>query len=245
MLDKIDFYPGNFSAQYGRAMGGIVDVGARRSEERQDPRARAGRPHRRAGDGAGADRRRLDVRRRGAALVVRRLAGAGPAGHRRRRHRGARLLRLPGDPREEVEQGEGDVPRRLLRLRRPGLDPHQRRERERPGAHRRHQLAPGVSGAGRSSTATSSRATSSSAPTSPRGRTTRPSPSRTSTSTSPSGRSRPGSSSPQKISRDATIDFGLDAVYTPYAVSAQLPPPLRPGSPPPARSSASPPSRRT
>jgi TonB family protein len=29
MLDKIDFYPGNFSAQYGRALGGIVDVGLR------------------------------------------------------------------------------------------------------------------------------------------------------------------------------------------------------------------------
>ena len=27
MLDKIDFFPGNFSSQYGRAMGGIVDVG--------------------------------------------------------------------------------------------------------------------------------------------------------------------------------------------------------------------------
>jgi TonB family protein len=27
MINKIDFYPGNFSAQYGRAMGGIVDVG--------------------------------------------------------------------------------------------------------------------------------------------------------------------------------------------------------------------------
>jgi TonB family protein len=27
MLDRIDFYPGNFSAQYGRATGGIVDVG--------------------------------------------------------------------------------------------------------------------------------------------------------------------------------------------------------------------------
>ncbi|MGH7272711.1 MAG: TonB-dependent receptor plug domain-containing protein, partial [Polyangiaceae bacterium] len=27
ILDHIDFYPGNFSAQYGRAMGGIVDVG--------------------------------------------------------------------------------------------------------------------------------------------------------------------------------------------------------------------------
>lgn len=29
VLDKIDFYPGNFSAQYGRVMGGIVDVGIR------------------------------------------------------------------------------------------------------------------------------------------------------------------------------------------------------------------------
>ncbi len=27
MLEKIDFYPGNFSAQYGRVMGGIVDAG--------------------------------------------------------------------------------------------------------------------------------------------------------------------------------------------------------------------------
>jgi TonB family protein len=29
MLDKIDFFPGNFSARYGRVMGGIVDVGLR------------------------------------------------------------------------------------------------------------------------------------------------------------------------------------------------------------------------
>jgi TonB family protein len=29
MLEKIDFYPGNFSAQYGRVMGGIVDAGLR------------------------------------------------------------------------------------------------------------------------------------------------------------------------------------------------------------------------
>ncbi len=27
MISKLDFYPGNFSTQYGRAMGGIVDVG--------------------------------------------------------------------------------------------------------------------------------------------------------------------------------------------------------------------------
>ena len=29
LIEKIDFYPGNFSAQYGRVMGGIVDVGVR------------------------------------------------------------------------------------------------------------------------------------------------------------------------------------------------------------------------
>ncbi|MET0591868.1 MAG: TonB family protein, partial [Polyangiaceae bacterium] len=29
MLEKIDFYPGNFSAQYGRLMGGVVEVGVR------------------------------------------------------------------------------------------------------------------------------------------------------------------------------------------------------------------------
>ncbi len=29
LLEKIDFYPGNFSAQYGRVMGGVVDVGLR------------------------------------------------------------------------------------------------------------------------------------------------------------------------------------------------------------------------
>jgi TonB family protein len=29
MLERIDFYPGNFSPEYGRAMGGVVDVGLR------------------------------------------------------------------------------------------------------------------------------------------------------------------------------------------------------------------------
>ena len=29
LLDRIDFYPGNFSARYGRVQGGIVDVGLR------------------------------------------------------------------------------------------------------------------------------------------------------------------------------------------------------------------------
>ncbi|MCC6646182.1 MAG: TonB family protein [Polyangiaceae bacterium] len=29
MIERIDFYPGNFSSQYGRVMGGIIDVGIR------------------------------------------------------------------------------------------------------------------------------------------------------------------------------------------------------------------------
>src|SRR5205814_9988273 len=29
LLEKIDLYPGNFSARYGRKMGGIIDVGIR------------------------------------------------------------------------------------------------------------------------------------------------------------------------------------------------------------------------
>lgn len=33
MLEKIDFYPGNFSSQYGRVQGGIVDVGLRGPKE--------------------------------------------------------------------------------------------------------------------------------------------------------------------------------------------------------------------
>ncbi|HTM43361.1 MAG TPA: TonB-dependent receptor [Polyangiaceae bacterium] len=32
LLDRIDFYPGNFSARYGRVMGGIVDVGLRSAD---------------------------------------------------------------------------------------------------------------------------------------------------------------------------------------------------------------------
>ena len=34
LLEKIDFYPGNFSAQYGRGMGGIIDVGLRAPDTR-------------------------------------------------------------------------------------------------------------------------------------------------------------------------------------------------------------------
>ena len=34
LLDRIDFYPGNFSARYGRVMGGIVDVSLREPDTR-------------------------------------------------------------------------------------------------------------------------------------------------------------------------------------------------------------------
>jgi len=34
LLDKIDFYPGNFSVRYGRVQGGVVDVGLRSPESR-------------------------------------------------------------------------------------------------------------------------------------------------------------------------------------------------------------------
>jgi len=36
LLDRIDFYPGNFSARFGRVMGGIVDVGLRTPNTRCD-----------------------------------------------------------------------------------------------------------------------------------------------------------------------------------------------------------------
>lgn len=35
MLERIDFYPGNFSARFGRAIGGIIDVGTRRGEPKK------------------------------------------------------------------------------------------------------------------------------------------------------------------------------------------------------------------
>ncbi|MCA9539289.1 MAG: TonB-dependent receptor [Myxococcales bacterium] len=41
MLERIDFYPGNFSARFGRALGGIIDVGTRRP----NPKAWRGNAH--------------------------------------------------------------------------------------------------------------------------------------------------------------------------------------------------------
>ncbi len=43
MLDRIDFYPGNFGTEYGRATGGIIDVGIRNpSPPCPDGKARSG-----------------------------------------------------------------------------------------------------------------------------------------------------------------------------------------------------------
>ena len=46
LLDKIDLYPGNFSARFGRKMGGIIDVGVRDPEDRR-PARHGRRQHRR------------------------------------------------------------------------------------------------------------------------------------------------------------------------------------------------------
>ncbi len=59
LLEKIDFYPGNYSAQYGRGMGGIVDVGIRDPKRDgyhvlvPDRRSRRGRPSSRGPSPAG------------------------------------------------------------------------------------------------------------------------------------------------------------------------------------------------
>jgi TonB family protein len=39
MLDHIDFYPGNFSAYFGRHTGGVIDVGVKDPSVRKDPRS--------------------------------------------------------------------------------------------------------------------------------------------------------------------------------------------------------------
>lgn len=47
LLDRIDFYPGNFSSRYGRVMGGIVDVGLR------SPNTRCNAPYGKPSDRSG------------------------------------------------------------------------------------------------------------------------------------------------------------------------------------------------
>ena len=42
MLDRIDFYPGNFSTYFGRHTGGVIDVGVKDPQVRKDPKAHLG-----------------------------------------------------------------------------------------------------------------------------------------------------------------------------------------------------------
>jgi TonB family protein len=39
MLDRVDFYPGNFSTYFGRHTGGVIDVGVKDPQVRRDPNA--------------------------------------------------------------------------------------------------------------------------------------------------------------------------------------------------------------
>ena len=48
MIERLDFYPGNFSAQFGRAMGGIVDVGLLEPAQRSPARHGGGQSARHA-----------------------------------------------------------------------------------------------------------------------------------------------------------------------------------------------------
>ena len=42
MLDRVDFYPGNFSSYFGRHTGGVIDVGVKDPQVRKDPKAHLG-----------------------------------------------------------------------------------------------------------------------------------------------------------------------------------------------------------
>ena len=77
MLDKIDFYPGNFSARYGRGIGGVVDVGlAEPKADKIHALAQVDFIDGRA-DGPRSDRRHgWTFARRGAALLARPVAEA-------------------------------------------------------------------------------------------------------------------------------------------------------------------------
>ena len=96
------------------------------------------RPHRCARRRRRAARRGLELPRRRPSIVRRRLARAGALGHRIERHRGARLLRLPGGAGEEV-QCALRLSHHALRLGRPLRDPRQDTGRRRPVHRRRHR----------------------------------------------------------------------------------------------------------
>ncbi len=230
MLEKIDFYPGNFSARYGRGMGGIVDVGL--AEPKSDKIHALGQVDLIDGrvmvQGPIADGWKFALAGRRSWLdvwlkPVLEQTGAGVTAapvyydyqamiekkwdHKRQTFRAAFF---GSDDRVSIIVSDVNASDPALT---GGISSHQGfwrgqvlyRNKLSNDLELRANIA-----AGQDFFDDQRR--------------------RTSTSTSPSGRSRPGSSSPQKITREATMNFGLDLLYSPYAVSAQLPPP----SPPPA-----------
>ncbi len=147
---EIDFYPGNFSAQYGRVQGGIVDVALRSPNE-------DGKLHGLAPDATSSTRALLlegpvpflentTLHGGRAPQLHRRLVRPRARGRRRGRHAGAGLLRLPG-PRGDRAHARRAAPPRVLRLgRRPRAAARTtRRPTSRPLRQRR--AAHGVSAA--------------------------------------------------------------------------------------------------
>src|SRR5688572_13336921 len=103
LLDRIDFYPGNFSARYGRVMGGIVDVAllSPNTECYDDADLGPGRPADRARFGPERHRLLRRRRRRAADLSLRRTV-------ERRAHGAARPHRLlPGQLQRSLRPRDG------------------------------------------------------------------------------------------------------------------------------------------
>ncbi len=170
LLEKIDFYPGNYSAMYGRGTG--RDGGHRhpRAEEGRDPRDGRARPHRRAPARRGAHRRRVQLPRGGAALVVRPLAQAHPREDRLGRHHRAAVLRLPGAD-HQGHQRSLLLPADVLRVERRRPTPPGQRLRRRPGGRRQRSRPASTSGVSRPGTRTRSTTAPRSSSSPPSGRT--------------------------------------------------------------------------
>ena len=94
LIDRIDFFPGNFGVNYGRVTAGIVDVGIKTDAVAAAARGRRHQPAALGGVHRGAAGREVVGIGLGAAVVRRSAAAARAA---RQRHDGrARLLGLPG-----------------------------------------------------------------------------------------------------------------------------------------------------
>ena len=208
---------------------------ARADGRRQVPRPGAGRPHRRARAARGPDpaHQGLDVRRRRPAQLHRRLARPGARGRRRRRHAGARLLRLPVPGRRPSRRRGSSFRLALLRLRRRARAAGATTPSpQRAGARRQHRAAhrlparcrratrttstrrPGSPACSRSATTTS---TSRSGPSTSSSTSTAHRPPRV-LAPAPHGRA-PSTSAPTSSRRATTCRL-------------RFPPPPRPGEPP-------------